>query len=321
MIRGDLLARLSDFTTIGCGGKISNLFIANTTEELSAKVKFADQNNLALLVLGEGSNIVPFDGNFDGQVIIDKTCKTMHTLVLDGILPPELAGIPGSLSACAVQNAGAYGYEICQFIDQVEVYDRETNMVKTFKNSDLKYGYRTSYFKKSIGYKNGFSPKDIVLKVTLKDYQSDSIARHQKKITEILTLRDSKGMLSPNLKWGNFTDYDRRSCGSFFTNPIISKEKLIDLQNVFGIEFKNWKVDNSLYKISAAFLMEQCGINKGFTLDNVSQISSKHTLAIRVNTNNGASRSVHNLMKYIQNTVKEMSDIDLHAEPIIMNEV
>jgi UDP-N-acetylmuramate dehydrogenase len=109
-------------------------------------------------------------------------------------------------------------------------------------------------------------------------------------------------------------DHDTWSCGSFFTNPIVSES----FAKTLPLDAPQWptEADNGLtVKLSAAWLIEQSGINKGFSLPGSNAaISTKHALAI---TNRGYATAdeVVELARYIQTQVSNKFGINLVPEP------
>ena len=141
-----------------------------------------------------------------------------------------LSGIQGSVGAAPIQNIGAYGHEVSEFITRVRTYDREKKAVKTFTNLECEFTYRSSHFKSRPGryvildvqfnLRQGeqsapitYSELAVKLGIIVGDKAPIKVVR-----SSVLELRAAKGMLlNPN-------DRDSWSAGSFFTNPIISNE-------------------------------------------------------------------------------------------------
>jgi UDP-N-acetylmuramate dehydrogenase len=345
-------ATLSELTTIGIGSEIERFYVANSSAELVEVVELADKESLPLLVLGHGSNILPADSPFLGVVVVYKCSWDGHfpkipagvaldDVVLQAIgqnetscVSPEivnLSGIPGTIGSAVVQNAGAYGSEIADFVQSVEVYDRKTSSISTLNADELGFSYRNSHLKQSIGYANGFSPQQIVLSVTLnsfgesEQFRTDTFTNQQllDKRTEILNIRNSKGMLAPSFPYPNSDvghDPDRRSCGSFFTNPIVAAD--FELPP----DCPTYSVNDCaepLKKVSAGWLIQHAGFEPGYNFDGNSQscgarLSSKHALAI-VNAGCATSSEVQALMDAIVQAVENKFKIHLEPEPIIIS--
>ena len=120
--------------------------------------------------------------------------------------------------------------------------------------------------------------------------------------SSVLELRAAKGMLlNPN-------DRDSWSAGSFFTNPIISKEVAAKLPE----GAPRWPTSDGLVKTSAAWLIENSGIHKGDSHGGA-RISTKHVLAL-TNAGNATATEIAELAKSAQKSVYEKFGITLVAE-------
>jgi UDP-N-acetylmuramate dehydrogenase len=121
--------------------------------------------------------------------------------------------------------------------------------------------------------------------------------------TAVLDLRSRKGMVLDS------ADHDTWSVGSFFMNPRVA---------VAPANAPNWPEADGTVKVSAAWLIEQAGFNKGFTLNGRAAISSKHTLAI-TNRGNATSADISELADHIVQGVKAKFDIELKPEATFIN--
>jgi UDP-N-acetylmuramate dehydrogenase len=139
-------------------------------DELFDAIAFADEKDLPWLVLGQGSNVVlplrlhavviylnllgiEITADSDGLVNVTVGAgEPWHTLV-ENLLQQNIFGlenlalIPGLAGAAPVQNIGAYGREIADFIDSVEVYDIERQEIRHLSRSECDFSYRSSIFK------------------------------------------------------------------------------------------------------------------------------------------------------------------------------
>lgn len=269
----------------------------------------------------------------------------------DAIGLEALSGIPGNVGAAPVQNIGAYGQEISNTISLVRTWDREKNRFRTLTLGELKFGYRTSILKESMAKTADPrwypSPRYVVLSLTLQcrkgslgapiGYEQlaqrlgvDIGARVEMDQVRqaVLELRGSKGMLAQD---ETRLDPDRNSAGSFFTNPIITKELSEKLPAdaprhpvrtaipESTVSPSLGKVDPELVKTSAAWLIEQTGFTKGFKLPGAkAQLSTKHVLAL-TNPGGASAQEILDLAKTIQNGVFEKYQIWLEPEPILLN--
>jgi UDP-N-acetylmuramate dehydrogenase len=225
-----------------------------------------------------------------------------------------LSGIPGTVGAAPIQNIGAYGHEVSEFITRVRTYDRQAKGLKTFTNSECEFSYRNSHFKAHPG-------RHVVLDVQFNLRRGElstpiTYAELAKKLgievgekapitatrRAVLELRAAKGMLlNPN-------DRDSWSAGSFFTNPIISQE----IAATLPADAPRWPTADGKVKTSAAWLIEHSGVHKGDSHGGA-RISTKHVLAL-TNAGDATAADIAELAKSAQRSVFEKFGITLEAE-------
>ena len=148
-------------------------------------------------------------------------------------------------------------------------------------------------------------------KVTYKDL-IDQFGSRQPTLTEVrdavLRIRRSKSMvIDPD-------DPNSRSAGSFFKNPIISRERLAELRSKYE-RMPSFEFGESV-KVPAAWLIENAGFHKGFALGNAG-ISSNHTLAI-INRGGASAAEILMLKTEIQQAVEAKFGISLKPEPVFV---
>jgi UDP-N-acetylmuramate dehydrogenase len=332
------MTRLADHTTLRAGGEAKEFFIAKSEQELIALVMEADTAGIPLLILGGGSNILVADEGFNGRVIkvasrgIDEASDACSgglitvqagedwdsfvSWAIDrGFVGLEtLAGIPGTVGAAPIQNIGAYGHEVSEVIARVRTFDRREKKVKTLAVSDCGFGYRTSLFKREFDrylildvafqMKQGelslpiqYQELAVYLGVQLGDRAPIGAVREA-----VIALRQRKGMIL------DVSDRDTWSAGSFFTNPVIKKEK----KESVPVGAASWALPSGDVKISAAWLIENAGISKGQELGGAA-ISSKHVLAI-TNKKSATAKDIHDLAARCKDAVKERFGIELESE-------
>jgi len=340
--------KLADYTTIRLGGTAEIFAECASADDIKETLEFASANNIHVQILAGGSNTVFPDEGYRGIVLKisnkgifhegdlltvnagEQWDKTVEHAVDNGLAGIEcLSGIPGSAGATPIQNVGAYGQEVSDTIESVVAMDRGSHRITVFKNEDCGFSYRDSMFKSR--YKNRYvilqvkfrlkkdSEPDLKYKElidfigTKADLKSLNKGREQLKAVRdsVLAIRRGKSMVSDE------SDDNSFSCGSFFTNPVISGEKLtvfeskcIDL-GLKPVIFEN----NGLYKVSAAWLIENSGFIKGFSENGVG-ISEKHTLAL-VNRG-GTTKNLLDFADKIIETVFKKFDIELQTEPEIV---
>lgn len=194
----------AEITTIGVGGQIGSFIQTRDRVGLIEAVEEADSDGVPLCLVGGGSNLLVSDQDFPGVVVRD---TRQDISVPDEVAPPEngdpvvhvnapagtnwddlvsycvrmhltgieaLSGVPGTVGASVVQNIGAYGQEVGQSVDSVEVWDRQDKVTRYLKAPDLAFGYRTSLLKKTMYQAPAIpderffpTPRYVVLSVTL----------------------------------------------------------------------------------------------------------------------------------------------------------
>lgn len=336
-LRRDVL--LAPFTTIGIGGPARFFVEATTVDELRHAVAWASDNQQPLFVLSGGSNVLISDDGFDGLVVhvalrgvtvesVDE-CATVRVsagepwdefvelAVTNGWAGVEcLSGIPGSTGATPIQNVGAYGQDVSETIIRVEVLERATGLIRTLTAWDCGFGYRSSVFKgrdlnryivTAVTFRLKVGGRATIRYPELQEYidASGISGDDLPSVREaVIAIRKRKGMvLDPN-------DRDTRSDGSFFMNPIVPER---DAARATAAGVRAFPGGDGLVKLSAAALIEKAGFHKGFEHRNVG-LSSKHTLAI-INRGGGTARDVIELVKIIQDGVREKFGVEIHPEP------
>lgn len=313
---------LSELTTIRVGGVPHDLVEAFTRDALIEETQRVWSTGEDWFVLGGGSNVVVADDVSALHVIrvantgIEKTGHgrirvqageswdaVVQYCVVHGLGGVEsLAGIPGTTGAAPVQNIGAYGAELADVFVACEFLDYATGEVEVLGKEDCEFGYRDSVFKR--GKVGVITWVELQL---LADLPAGSTELMKRRRLEVLEQRASKGMVLDE------TDTDTHSCGSFFTNPIVSSTFARDLPG----DAPAWPVDEDgkRIKLSAAWLIEQSGIYKGMGLgDSRAAISSKHALAI-TNLGGANAKQIGELARFIQERVSNTFGITLVPEP------
>ena len=330
------MAELRHYTSLRVGGPAKKFVDAHNEKEIIAAIEAAGDS--PILIIGGGTNILVADNGFDGTVIriTNKSLEAeidacsgatltigagedwdtfVQTTIDRGYAGLEtLSGIPGTVGAAPIQNIGAYGHEVSEFITRVQTYDRQNKEIKTFTNNECQFQYRNSYFKAHPGR---YVVLDVQFQIRIGE-MSDPITYLElaKKLgvepgdkapvketrKAVLELRASKGMLlSPD-------DHDSWSAGSFFTNPIISQQQADELPNAAP----KWALNDGRVKISAAWLIENSGTHKGDEIGGA-RISTKHVLAL-TNSGTATAADIAELAKRARNQVKEVFGITLEAE-------
>nr|WP_239479102.1 UDP-N-acetylmuramate dehydrogenase [Rothia sp. ZJ1223] len=354
---------LSELTTVNVGGSAKKYVRATSEAEIIEAVKAADAAGENLLVVGGGSNLIVGDEGFDGTVvhIASKGIERDDTPSCGGAIVrvqaghswddlvaytvdkeysglEALSGIPGTVGATPVQNVGAYGSEVAHTIFRVRTWDRKTGNLKTFAPADLKFAYRHSLLKETTV--NG-SPRYVVLTV---DFQlafgsrSAPIRYAELAYTlgvevgeradaptvreTVLKLRAGKGMVL------DASDRDTYSTGSFFTNPIVdesARKNLPEDAPAYPATDARGQVLDGKIKLSAAWLIQHAGFEKGFGLEGEAaeltgaraSLSTKHTLAI-TNRGGATAEDLMSIARAVRDGVFSSFGIELVPEPVIV---
>ncbi len=342
---------LKDYSTIKIGGPAAFFFSAETGPDIKEAYAWAKSKNLPVFILGDGSNTLFSDVGFDGLVLHNQlkgvewsensekvTAKVasgenwdlfVQACADKGLSGVEaMSGIPGQVGSTPIQNVGAYGQEVSMRIESVETMELESGQSKTFFQEECEFAYRTSrfktadkakYFVSAVNFEFVKNEEPKILYQELFHYVKQNM--RYKTLTSIpnklnairqavLKIRSKKSMVvSPK-------DKNSHSLGSFFINPIVGAATLKGLKSKMSKEqkksFRTHKV-SGLYKLSAAWLIEQSGFSKGYTHKSA-RLSKNHCLAI-CNYGSASSTDVKALAETIHETVKERWGVELHPEP------
>jgi len=310
---------LTKLNTFGISAKAK--FFVEIKEEVDLKELFTlpEFQNSQKIFLGGGSNVL-FTRDFDGIAILNKlkgieilsedsnsvTIRSMsgvvwHDLVLFAVGRElwgieNLAFVPGSVGAAPMQNIGAYGAELKNVLDSVEVHEIKSGAKKVFSREDCGLGYRDSVFKNEL--RNEYFILAITLKLSkiekknisykiLQEYleKNKIIVKNPKDVSDAVThIRKSK--LPDPAVIGN--------AGSFFKNVFVNKETLEEL-------LKNYPqmpyfTEGEQIKIPSAWLIEECGW-KGKRVGNAG-VHERQALVL-VNYGGATGEEIANLAKEI----------------------
>jgi UDP-N-acetylmuramate dehydrogenase len=222
-----------------------------------------------------------------------------------------------------IQNVGAYGQDVSETILQVRALDLTSGEFVDLSNADCGFSYRGSRFnfadrERFIVTQVSFSLlRDGEAKIEyadLKNYFSERTAPPTLAETRqaVLAIRHRKAMLIVD------GDEDCHSAGSFFKNPVVDRklfENISEIAAERGLKVPHYPAGEKV-KIAAAWLVEQSGIHKGFTLGRVG-ISRRHSLAI-VNRGGATAADVIALKEIVQARVRDTFGVELHPEPVFV---
>ena len=341
---------LAPLTTLGVGGPARFFVEARSRTEVEEAIRLATARDLALFVLGGGSNLVVADSGWpglvlkvailgierlpgnenEGRILFDVGAgESWDRFVSQAVVAQCagvecLSGIPGNVGGTPVQNVGAYGQEVSETIESVEVFDLKDSQIRELCGEACGFAYRSSVFNTT---ERG---RFIILKVTYalapggkprlayadlqRHFAGRESAPNLAEVREAVRhIRAVKGML---LVAG---DPDCHSAGSFFKNPILSEAQHADLNKraaARGLTIPSYPALEKSQKVSAAWLVEKSGFARGYGFGHVG-LSSKHALAI-VNRGAASAAEILALKDQIQQRVEEIWGVRLEPEPVMV---
>jgi len=326
---------LKAYNTFGIESIATQFVEIDSIDALKEVLKYIEDHHLNYYILGGGSNTL-FSQNFDGIVIhlqikgitiikensnavLLKVCagENWHELVMWSLAQgytglENLALIPGNVGSSPIQNIGAYGVEVKDIIDYVEVMEVTTQSIQKIMHSECQFGYRDSIFKKS-------KRKYIVTAVSF------NLKKNQSQVNTtygaIQSVLIQKGIVQPTaLDIANTVIQIRQSklpdpkvlgnSGSFFKNPVISKTLFSKLQSLFP-EIPHYPAPDDQVKLAAGWLIEQAGF-KGKRFGEVG-VHEQQALVL-VNYGNAQGTEVVALAQKIQQTVLTQFGVTLEME-------
>lgn len=305
------------------GGPARYVLEVETPQDVADAYGFAEQYNLPTFPLGYGANTLGHDEGFSGAIIINRMRgvdedftadsakikimggeywdKVVEYSVNKGLTGIEaLSKIPGLTASAPVQNIGAYGQELSNVLDSIDVYDTATKSFLTLSNVDLKFSYRQSilntternrYFIISVTLKlkSGQMPRPFYNSIESYISEHDIIDFSPKSIREIVTNIRAEKLPDP---------MTTPSAGSFFKNMYLTNEET-EIAESKGIPIRRLPEGN---KLNTAWLIEQAGF-KGKLLYGI-RVSDKAPLVLI----NESAKSYNDLMKAREEIVGHVYD-------------
>mgnify|MGYP000258130946 CR=1 FL=1 len=225
----------------------------------------------------------------------------------------NLALIPGTVGAAPIQNIGAYGAEVADFIESIEAFDTATHAFVTLSNAECQFAYRDSYFKQN---PNRFIVTKVVFKIPkawqarlqyadlAKQFSGSNSSPSAKQIFDAVCAIRSAKLPDPSVI-GN--------AGSFFQNPIVGNDQYDLLIKQFP-DLVSYPDGPEKRKLAAGWLIDQCGL-KGHRVGQLG-VYEKQALVL-VNHGGGTGLELLALAQDIQDKVLARFDVHLSIEPVI----
>jgi UDP-N-acetylmuramate dehydrogenase len=336
---------LAPLTTLGVGGPARFFVEAPDESTVLDALAWAERRRVAFRILGGGSNLVVADEGVDGLVVRiavrgvavreangaaelsaaagEPWDDLVRASVDRGWAGIEcLSGIPGLVGATPIQNVGAYGQEVSDTVTAVRALDTTDGRIVTLSDRECGFAYRTSVFKR------GGAGRYVVLSVTYRlrpggapTVRYADVAKHlEERGLRSPSLADVRGSVlairrAKSMVLGDPDDPNRRSCGSFFTNPIVPAAKAAEIAALaLDPSMPRWPEPDGRVKLSAAWLIERAGFKRGQTEGPVG-LSTRHSLAV-VAHDGARARDVVAFARRLQAAVEERFGIRLTPEPV-----
>ena len=343
---------LQALNSLALPAKASHFCTLSEFHHIKQALDFAKTNDLNVIPLGAGSNIV-LASNLTGLVLslkllgiteqkdntsnndtVDVTFgagENWHNAVIYTLKKgwyglENLSLIPGNTGAAAIQNIGAYGVELADVLVSLKAVEIESGALLNLMNEDCKFGYRDSIFKQSL------KDKCIITEITLRLTKTPMVNLDYPALREYFS--ESTKLPSPMLVSDAVCDIRRSklpdpkelpNVGSFFKNPIVSAETLGRIHKEHSapdIDLPHYLQDDGNIKIPAAWLVEYCKL-KGFRHGSVGVHKDQALVLVNYNDVEGSdsAREILQLAEEIQRTIKTEFGIDLEVEPRIYGSV
>jgi UDP-N-acetylmuramate dehydrogenase len=332
-------AALRPFNTFGVDARARFFVRITSTDELSELDHHPLMGGLRRLIVGGGSNLL-FVSDFDGVVVkvdlrglqeVGDTADawlvqvgagenwhgTVESLVASDRPGLEnLALIPGQVGAAPIQNIGAYGLELAERFHSLSAWDFELHRAVTMALDECNFGYRDSVFKKDL------ASRRLITAVTLAlPKRWHAIAGYADVANEL----KHRGIVQPSARdiFDTVVAIRRRklpdpmclgNAGSFFKNPIVSREKHGELIARFP-SLVGYALPGGRFKLAAGWLIDAAGL-KGATRGRAG-IYEKQALVL-VNRGGATGAEILALAREVQDKVAERFGVELEPEPVIV---
>lgn len=328
--------QLKPFNTLSLDAVASHYCKIQSIDDLIQALDFAKQQQLNILILSGGSNMLlpeqihalVLHMDIQGIELLDAddqvqrlrvgAGQSWHDFVVwttqQGFYGLQnLALIPGLVGASPVQNIGAYGVEVGEFIESVEVYDRENHSFSSIKAADCDFAYRHSIFKDHPGryiitHVIFRLLKQPELKLNYGDLKT-AVGEEQTPENlerQVIQIRQSK---LPDPK-------EYPNVGSFFKNPVVDLQFFDQIAQQFP-NLPHYPQPNNQVKMAAGWLIDQSGW-KGKQLGSVGMFH-KQALVL-VNYANASLKDVRATYQAVQADVQEKFGVLLEPEPVLFAE-
>ena len=329
---------LKEHSSMRLGGSARYLTEVTSKDDLVEAVKWAEDKNVPVVMIGGGNNVVWGDDGFDGLVLLNKIEGVKEDGVeftvgggvwLDdfikytvgkGLTGLEfLTSIPGTVGSTPIQNVGAYGQEISTTVTSVEAYDRINHSFVNISKEECDFGYRTSRFKQAD--KGRF----FITSVTFRLQKGNPKPPYYALVQQFC---DKNGLAELTPKQGREIVASIRAerlpdtrtnpnNGSFFANPIIEKGLFEKIKAAYP-DAPSWPVDTEHVKLPAAWLIERSGF-KDLHNPETGMATWHSQPLVLVNESATSTAQLLKFKQKIVNAVKEKFGITMEQEPELID--
>ncbi len=331
-------ANLSALNSLKLQASADRLIPVANLAQLQSVLERNKKEKLPITILGGGTNVIfrsRLAGivllmNIEGKEIVsdDKRRITLkvgagenwHEFVLwchhqgfHGLA--NLALIPGTVGAAPIQNIGAYGVEVAQFITSISVLNRWTGEKFILAPQACKFGYRDSIFKHKEGADWIIYEVELQLDRQAKpsaeypilaSYLGQTIQSHDAVLASVMSIRQAR-LPDPEIE---------PNVGSFFKNPIVPAEKLNVLRETWT-DLPGYKYSEGKVKLPAAWLIDALSW-RGARRDGV-KVSEQHALVL-VGEGAKTAKPYLSLASEIETSVRASFGISLEMEPRVLGD-
>lgn len=324
---------LKKYNTFGLDYTADHLVSIDTEDEIIRFFREKRPVKEPILILGGGSNIL-FTSDFKGTIINPliggisiKESYPDHVIVSAGAGikwdtfvewsvangfggVENLSLIPGSVGATPVQNIGAYGVEIKDYIEKVRTVCITDGSIKEFTNHECMFGYRNSIFKGAC--KGIYVVTRVYFRLNINPVLNPGYGSLKNEVNKLgdLSLRNIREAVI-NIRRLKLPDYEiTGNAGSFFKNPVVKISFADKLKKIYPA-IPTFNEPSGNIKLAAGWLIEQCGW-KGKRIGDVA-VHEKQALVL-VNYGKATGKDIFDLSEKIKQSVFEKFGIELERE-------
>jgi len=327
---------LKPFNTFGIEVKAAFFVSVHSDAELTQALGWAATQNLRVLVIGGGSNLL-LTADLTDVLVVRMASRGVRLLeeVGDRVLLEAEAGepwhpfvlqtlelglaglenlslIPGTVGAAPMQNIGAYGVEIKDVFAGLTALDRDTLQVRNFSVAECAFGYRDSLFKRQPG-------RWVILRVRFTLSHSAALHLDYGPVRQRLaeqgidepTPRDVSAAICSIRREKLPDPAELGNAGSFFKNPVVTAPVLDAIRGEHPDVVAYPQADGG-FKLAAGWLIERAGW-KGYR-DGDAGVHRLQSLVL-VNYGGASGKQLHDLAQRIQDDIQARFGVALEMEP------